>query len=183
MNKIVTGSTAGAAGIALLMGGHGTFALWSDSADMAGGSITSGQLDIAAGTPVWDDLNTTQANDWDVNTDVLVPGDEISMTQIFDITATGKNLKGTLEFSPPATFDAGGFGTHLEYVVDVAAPSLTPGPAGNDNLWSFSAPLGVQSAAVTATVTYTFASAADNSTQNATATLGEGMFTLAQATP
>jgi alternate signal-mediated exported protein len=179
MNKIFKGSVAGAAGVTLLMGGYGTFALWSDDAAMDSGAITSGQLDIESASVTWDDLSTTVVEEL-ATPPLLVPGDQFRMTQTFDIAAEGKNLQGTLEFSPPATFDAGGFGTHLKYVVDVTASSFTPDPAGNDNVWSFSAPLGVQTAAVTATVTYTFDSAADNTTQNATATLSDGTFTLAQ---
>jgi alternate signal-mediated exported protein len=181
MNKIIRGAVAGCAGIALLTGGYGTFAVWTDSAGMAGGSITSGQLDIEAGTQVWDDVSTTAADDWDA-TNLLVPGDTVSMTQTFDVTATGTNLAGTLEFDP-ATFAAGGFGTDLTHSVAVQTTNGLTVDATDKNLWVFSSPLGVQSAAVTATVTYTFDSAADNTTQNATATLSDGAFTLSQTLP
>jgi alternate signal-mediated exported protein len=178
MNTLVKGSVAGAAGIALLMGGYGTFAVWTDSTGVAGGSITSGQLDIEAGTQVWDDLSTTAANDWDA-TSLLVPGDKVSMTQTFDITATGTNLAGTLEFSP-GTFAAGDFGADLTHSVAVQTTDGLTVDTTDKNLWVFSSPLGVQSAAVTAKVTYTFGSSADNATQNATATLSDGTFTISQ---
>ena len=44
MNKTFSGSIAGAAGIALLLGGAGTFAQWNSSAAVAGTSITAGVL-------------------------------------------------------------------------------------------------------------------------------------------
>ena len=50
MNKMVKASVVGAAGVSLLMGGFGTYALWHDSAGTgAGTSITSGVLDVNAG--------------------------------------------------------------------------------------------------------------------------------------
>ncbi|WP_410602946.1 TasA family protein, partial [Bacillus sp. SIMBA_008] len=47
MNKKLTGIVAGAAGAALLLSG-GTYALWYDSAEAPGGTITAGNLDVAA---------------------------------------------------------------------------------------------------------------------------------------
>ena len=44
MNKLVKGAVAGAAGIALLLGGAGTFALWNASTNVSTGSISTGTL-------------------------------------------------------------------------------------------------------------------------------------------
>ena len=46
MNTMIKGSIAGATGVALLMGGFGTYALWSDSEDLPRNSVTSGNLNI-----------------------------------------------------------------------------------------------------------------------------------------
>ena len=46
MQKIITASIIGAAGVALLLGGAGTFALWNSSAATAGGHIVAGALAI-----------------------------------------------------------------------------------------------------------------------------------------
>jgi alternate signal-mediated exported protein len=181
MNKIVKGSVAGAAGITLLMGGYGTFALWSDDAAMNSGPITSGQLDIESVSVTWDDMSTTVAEKMETPP-LLVPGDEFTMTQTFDITATGANIEGTLAFDP-GTLAEGDFGSYLTHSVDVQTSSdLTAEGTGNDK-WVFASPLGVQQAAVIATVTYSFSSDADNTTQNATATLSDGAFTLSQTLP
>ena len=48
MNKMIKGSIAGATGIALLMGGFGTYALWSDSQGISSGTVQSGTLDIVS---------------------------------------------------------------------------------------------------------------------------------------
>jgi len=94
MNKMVKGSVAGATGIVLLMGGFGTYALWSDSMTGDAGKIASGDLDIeSVGAPVWADISvgaTTTA--WSTS-DLMVPGDKVQVTVPLDVTAKGKNLQ------------------------------------------------------------------------------------------
>src|SRR5688572_24467850 len=82
MNKMVKGSVAGATGIVLLMGGFGTYALWSDSATVPGGNVTSGTLNIeSGGAATWKDLSTDSVSTtWDPAKDKMVPGDTIEMT-------------------------------------------------------------------------------------------------------
>jgi len=86
MNKLVKGSIAGAAGVALLLGGAGTLALWNDSASINAGTVTSGVLDVATGT----------AGSWSPDLDLIVPGDTIVYTETLDVTATGDNLNATI---------------------------------------------------------------------------------------
>ena len=86
MNKLVKGSIAGAAGIALLLGGAGSLALWSDSAALSPTSITSGTLDIAPGT----------TGTWSPALAKIVPGDTTTYTQNYTVVATGDNLHATL---------------------------------------------------------------------------------------
>ena len=60
MNKLTKGAIATAAGIALLMGGAGTFALWNDSVGVNGGTVQTGTLDIdTTGTGTWKDVSST----------------------------------------------------------------------------------------------------------------------------
>src|SRR6478735_90065 len=93
MNKMVKASVVGAAGVSLLMGGFGTYALWHDSAGTgAGTSITSGVLDVNANTATWQDVSATGPNSWTPG-NPIVPGDKLKMTQTFDVTATGANMK------------------------------------------------------------------------------------------
>jgi len=87
MNKLVKGSIAGAAGIALLLGGVGSLALWSDSATLSPTTITAGNLDIAP-------TGTTGA--WTPALAKIVPGDTTTYTQNYTVVATGDNLHATL---------------------------------------------------------------------------------------
>jgi alternate signal-mediated exported protein len=87
MNKLVKGSLAAAAGITLLMGGAGSLALWNDSADLVGGSVATGELNIVSnGDGAW----TNDIALW-------VPGDEDTYTETFTINAAGDNLSAELE--------------------------------------------------------------------------------------
>lgn len=95
MNKLVKGALAGAAGIALLLGGAGTFAYWNSSYGVQGGTIIAGQLKIAddgvAG--VWKDQTGTVIN---LATYHIVPGDVLTYSDSVNLTATGNNLVATL---------------------------------------------------------------------------------------
>jgi len=109
---------AAIAGAALLVGGS-TYALWSASATLTGGTITAGDLNITAGTyNAWDVSadrtdssdavipqgtstaldgltgHTITLKDWK-----MVPGDEVAMVFPYTITLEGDNLVASLEFS------------------------------------------------------------------------------------
>jgi alternate signal-mediated exported protein len=105
MNKLLKGSIAGAAGIALLLGGAGTFALWNQTATVANGSVTSGVLTIAAGaTGTWKDISADKVAGGvaipDISTFKIVPGDKLELTQTVTINATGNNLAAKLTYDP-----------------------------------------------------------------------------------
>lgn len=94
MNKATKGAiAAGAAGI-LLVGGAGTFALWSDTDAISVGNVDTGELSLAltgtAGAWTYPDGTTT------VTSDGIVPGDVITSTQEAVITASGDNIAGSL---------------------------------------------------------------------------------------
>jgi alternate signal-mediated exported protein len=95
MNKLLKGAIAGAAGVALLLGGAGTFALWNSSATVTGGNIVAGNLLVSDPGPV----GTWAANG--VNVPVLsafkaVPGDVLTYTKTIAVAVTGNNLVATL---------------------------------------------------------------------------------------
>lgn len=90
MNKLTKAAIAGAAGIALLLGGAGSLAYWNDSASLAGASINAGTLVIEAnGDGAWSDTDGVIA---DIADFLAVPGDKLTYTAAFNITATGDNL-------------------------------------------------------------------------------------------
>lgn len=103
------GLIAGALGISLLMGG--SFALWSHSATMAGGTITNGNLDIAAlsGVAYWDvsqdraDATATAPvtginghSIADIAAYDIVPGDVIQANYGFSVGLLGDNMVADL---------------------------------------------------------------------------------------
>ncbi|HYH35152.1 MAG TPA: alternate-type signal peptide domain-containing protein [Nocardioides sp.] len=175
MNKMIKGSVAGATGIALLMGGFGTYALWSDSEQLEAETLTTGELDVDPGAVTWDDQATAGTGDWS-SSDLLVPGDEVKRTQSFFFTGTGKNLTGTIRFNPGAESATGDAGDFLD--IDVAVSGLT-GVTGTGGCYEFTAPLG--SMTVGTTVTYTFSDQADEQdSQSATTTLADSTFVIEQ---
>lgn len=109
MKKITKATIAGGLGIVLLAGGT-TFALWSDSTTVNGGSVTSGTLALdAVGTPEWNDTSSgTAVAIGDISSFLIVPGDTIEYTASFAVNATGDNLTADLTVSDPvaATGDA-----------------------------------------------------------------------------
>lgn len=96
MNRLLKGAIAGAAGVALLLGGAGTLAYWNTSAGLVGGQVVSGTLQI-------DTVGTASVTHLATGATVqrIVPGDTIVVTQAVDITATGDNLKAKLEVDVP----------------------------------------------------------------------------------
>ncbi|MGD8193193.1 alternate-type signal peptide domain-containing protein [Herbiconiux sp. P18] len=95
MNKLAKGAIAGAAGVALLLGGAGTFAFWNSSAEVSGGTITAGNLLIsnADGPGSWTDQNGAAVS---IATYRIVPGDTLTYTDDLAVTVQGNNLVATL---------------------------------------------------------------------------------------
>jgi alternate signal-mediated exported protein len=186
-NKMIKGSVAGATGIVLLMGGFGTYALWSDSATLPGSEVTSGELTITANDDAaWDDGSGL----WDENTDLLVPGDTVTRTQTFTVTGTGKNLSGTISLSGGAISE-NGFMSSDTTPVDLLDVSLAVTAADDDlvivpntatdepNDFVFSGPF--TNGELTTVVTYALsAGASGTDAQKASADMAATTFTIAQ---
>ena len=164
MNKMVKASAVGAAGVSLLMGGFGTYALWHDSATADASSVTSGVLDVNANAATWSDISAAAPNGW-----------------TFDVKATGRNMKGTVTFDPGA-INTTAFGSNLTITPDVTADSAFT-RVGTSNVWTFNAPLS-GTKTVTATVTYDFStSTSQQQAQNAAASIGTSTFSVDQVRP
>jgi len=179
MNTMLKGSLAGATGIALLLGGFGTYAVWSDSEQLDQNGVQSGQLTIDTTAGRYDDANTAQTDDWTAS-DQMVPGDTVTYTQVFTVTGDGKNLAGTIKLDTQA-MSPNGFSGALTRTVDVVDGGSGAATITQDNAteFSFSDPFGT--ATLTATVTYTFPSTVDGTTdQNKSATTPASTFTISQ---
>ncbi|HRN30028.1 MAG TPA: alternate-type signal peptide domain-containing protein [Terrimesophilobacter sp.] len=118
MNKLTKASIAGAAGIALLLGGAGTLAVWNDTATIEVGDIQSGTLTITGSVGEWD-------NEWDL----WVPGDVATYEGQLTIEATGDNLEALLTVDTTGLVDGGNteFADALEvtFTVDTTHTAVT----------------------------------------------------------
>jgi alternate signal-mediated exported protein len=99
MNKLLKGSIAGAAGIVLLLGGAGTFAVWNAADTVEAGTVTAGNLlvelqDKGVWTQGLPGALTTQPVD--ITKFRIVPGDVFTFTQVIKVTAEGDNLEAEL---------------------------------------------------------------------------------------
>ena len=101
MNKLTKSAIAGAAGIALLLGGAGSLAYWNNSATVGATTINSGTMTIAANTGT-----TTYYTGTTNSVSLIVPGDSVTITQPVTINATGDNLKAALSIDTSALLSA-----------------------------------------------------------------------------
>ncbi len=178
MNKMIKGSVAGATGIALLMGGFGTYAMWSQDATMGASQVKSGHMTIQAGDVHWNDLRVAGADDWDAANALVVPGDSVSRTQTFNLTGTGKHLKGTVNIAAGAK-SSDNAADWYDIAVQVTSGDTTKiVPVANTNNFTFDAPFNT--ASVTAVVTYTIKDVTGTTAQDATAGIADSTITIAQ---
>ena len=178
MNNMVKGSVAGAAGVALLMGGFGTYALWSDSRDLEVNGVQSGDLTIATAAGVYDDARTEATDDWSA-TDAMVPGDKVTYTQTFTVTGSGKNLQGSIVLDA-LPMKGNSFSDALTRDVEVVASRGATVTQDDATSFSFADPFG--KATLTATVTYVLPTSVDGTDdQLKSATTPASTFTISQS--
>jgi len=167
MNKMAKGALATGVGVALLLGGGGTLAIWNDTETASTGQIAAGQLNIARiNDGVWTDASGNQV---DLSTYKIVPGETLSFEQEIDITLEGDRIKASL--APTYVGVQDGLTRVLDYSYEVAQGGTKINTAAlteaNDGL-----------AKVSATVT--FKVGADNSTQLKTQDLSRIQYVLTQ---
>ncbi len=121
MNKILKGTIAGAAGIALLLGGAGTFALWNTGANVANQTITAGRLTLTANNDgVWKNGTTTITNIGDYR---IVPGQTLTFTQTLTVSAIGDGIKANLTHS--GLNATGALATYTNETLEVTSTTAT----------------------------------------------------------
>ncbi|MBM4487289.1 alternate-type signal peptide domain-containing protein [Prescottella equi] len=166
MNKKTKGAIAAGAAAALLAGGAGSFALWSDSETLNGGTITAGTLTLTAqGSPSWSDENGAI----DISTFRAVPGDVLTYKAQAVVGATGDNLEAAITVDPASiTGDlAASLGTPVVSMEIAGSPVSTITDDNNNEV-------------VDVEVAFTFAQGAGNATQTKTASLANMTLTLQQ---
>jgi alternate signal-mediated exported protein len=129
MNRLTKGAIAGAAGISLLLGGAGTFALWNANAATAAGTITAGTLSISAasGAGTWQANGSSVADIADYR---IVPGDVLTFTKDVTVTATGDSLTAVLALGP-GSIVAASDGAADTALADALAGSATFAASGS----------------------------------------------------
>jgi alternate signal-mediated exported protein len=186
MNKLTKGAIATAAGVILLMGGAGTLAAWNSSANAgAAQTITAGQLSFSnPGTGVWKSGSTTI----NPSTFKAVPGDTLTYTQTFTLTASGDNLLFTLAATPGAiaatsssnTADVALAGA-LQKSASFTVANGTGSIAGSTTAGTYKVTsAGTSTVTITMTVQFPYGTAGDNTTQTGSVSFGAGAVTVAQ---
>ncbi|MER2137742.1 MAG: alternate-type signal peptide domain-containing protein [Arthrobacter sp.] len=94
MNKMAKGALATGVGVALLLGGGGTLAVWNQTANASAGTIASGDLKLAAGTGTWTS-NMTQGT-VNVSSYKMVPGEKLTYAQDLTVTLDGDRINANL---------------------------------------------------------------------------------------
>lgn len=99
MNRSTKGALAAAAAGALLLGGAGSLAYWSDTENVSGGIFTSGYLRLTD--------NTCATATWkldggaDYTTQRIVPGDTLTKSCTFSIDGVGDHMTVSLDTATP----------------------------------------------------------------------------------
>lgn len=139
MNKLTKSAIAGAAGIALLLGGAGSLAYWNSSATVGGTTITAGTLTITSDPGAT--TNYTSSGD---SVTLIVPGDSVTVTQPVTISATGDNLKAKLEIDDSALL-----GTLEPLFTTPLAVTAYAGASATPVLFSLDDMTGLEAATIT----------------------------------
>ncbi|MBD8043069.1 alternate-type signal peptide domain-containing protein [Arthrobacter sp. Sa2BUA2] len=93
MNKMAKGALATGVGVALLLGGGGTLAVWNQSQVVKAGTIVAGDLNLVAGEGAWTNAAGTPV---DPASYKVVPGDVLTYTQELDVTLVGDLMEAKL---------------------------------------------------------------------------------------
>lgn len=156
MNKFTKGAIATGAGVVLLLGGAGTFALWNDDATLNGGTVSSGTLEITAGTTgTWTDASDDSVIN--IANFRIVPGDVLEFTQNVQIDATGDNLEGELTVDGTSITGDAALIAALDFEFEATGAAVSG--SGTDTLTITPGTTGVTDLAVKIVVTFDAATA------------------------
>lgn len=147
----IRGAVAAGAATAVLLGGYGVFALWSDSATAgATGDIQTGSLvlNVDSSSASWQ-LENPQGGGApvaiaDIATYVASPGDELSYTGlVVDGSVTGSDITAELVVDTAAIRIAPELAGDVDVTVDASALGASNPITGTQAGTSFSGPVSV----------------------------------------
>lgn len=93
MNKMAKGALATGVGVALLLGGGGTLAVWNETEKANAGTIAAGTLDLTPGDGIWSSNGVDIA---DINAYKIVPGETLSYRQDLTVDLKGDKMRANL---------------------------------------------------------------------------------------
>ena len=169
MQNSIKGALAAITGGALLLGGAGSLAYWSDESTIGGADIESGTLALSA----------PSCAGWKLDGDTafaaqkLVPGDVLTQVCTFTVTAEGAHLAATFDVSTPTWDEADALTGELDvdaaYRIDAEPVTAFPAAVANEDV-------------VTATVTVAFdGAAATNASRSISSALDDITITATQS--
>jgi alternate signal-mediated exported protein len=173
MKKSTKGAFAAGTAAVLLLGGVGTLAYWSDSETITGTTVGSGQLDLLLlACDDWQ-LDATGGTGLDLGTREIVPGDSLTKTCTYTLTAEGDHLEASLGITTPSW--TGTLADKVDTTADFTV-GLDPVTPGTPYTFEDGSPKTVTAAF---TVDFPFGTE-DNTSQDLTATLGDITMTVTQ---
>jgi alternate signal-mediated exported protein len=105
MNRSTKGALAASAAGAVLLGGAGSLAYWNNNDTIGGAAIASGTLTLTQEGPQtcsdWTLDAAGGATTYNPGVTLVVPGDVITRTCDYTVTASGEHLSATLGITPP----------------------------------------------------------------------------------
>ena len=182
MKKATKGAIAAGAAAVLLLGGLGSFALWSDEEPVSGGTINSGELNFASvpGSGNWTETSVAPAADLGADPAgfPIVPGDVLEYSTEYLVNWAGDNLRASITADFTGVTGDAALTAALATQVSVNGGALLP------NGSAVPLPLTASPQTITVEVTITFdAATAELVAQNESVNLNAFTLTLDQVRP
>lgn len=132
MSRTTKSVVAVGAGLLLLTAAGGTFAQWSETQTIDGGTVTAGHLDMAVTPGIWyDTTGAAETEITDMTAFRIVPGDTLEYRATIDPDLVGDNLEATLESDlSTASGELADFVTTEATLGGAATQTLTPENTG-----------------------------------------------------
>ncbi|GAA1480092.1 hypothetical protein GCM10009624_05320 [Gordonia sinesedis] len=138
MQKKTKGAIAAGGAVLLLAGGAGSLAYWSDSENIAGSQINSGELSLdPSAVDGWYDVSTNPGpgapgTKIDPASFKVVPGDTLEYRSSVVIRAKGQNLRATMKADPSGITGSNELASRISTSLTTtgAGPDITEADAG-----------------------------------------------------
>ena len=149
MKKMTKGALVTGLGVALLLGGGGTLAVWNVEQTANAGTMAAGSMELTSSTGVWtSNLSTEPISD--ITEYRIVPGEELTYTQQLEVGLEGDQLEATL--SVDTTGVTNGFSNNLA----LEDFTVTKAGAADATITGYNGSADVETGTYTASATLAF---------------------------